>query len=182
MHPNLNKALALAQSEMPLATATGFNPHFKSSFATLADLVIASRPTLTKYEISVIQYATTIKDETFVVTILGHSSGEERVSEVKLYLEKPNDMQAFGKACSYMFRYMYKGIVGIMTNDNDNEDDDGNTSGCADTISEKQLAFLKTKLINKPEIQEALIKGYGALSKVPWRKFNDIIKKIDEQA
>ena len=119
--PKLNEALAKAQAEMPIADMTGYNPHFKSTFSTMADLVKAARPSLTKYGLSVSQTTDTVESKIFVCTTLRHSSGEFLESKLPLIIGK-QDMQGLGSALSYGQRYDYKGITGVVSE----EDDDGN--------------------------------------------------------
>lgn len=179
---NLASALCKAQAEMEAAYEGGYNPHFKSSFCRLTDLINASRPSLTKYGLSVSQYPDSDADGTYLVTQLLHASGEKIVSKVKMVLDKPSDIQSFGKVMTYLKRYAYAAIVGIAIADE--QDDDGNSvstpqTSSTDYISDKQLALLIQKLPIKPEAESELIKKYGTLKQIPWKKFNDIICWID---
>ncbi len=180
---NLNEALCSAQAQMGSAVEGGYNPHFKSSFATLTDLINASRPALTANGLAVTQYPESDGEHTYLVTCLLHSSGESIRSRVKMVLDKPSDVQSFGKTMTYLKRYVYAAIVGITIGDAD--DDDGNSisvkseSNTADCISSKQLGMLKMKLHMKPGAEDKLIKEYGSLEQIPWKKFNDILAWID---
>ncbi len=192
---NLNEALCSAQAQMSSAIEGGYNPHFKSSFATLTDLINASRPALTANGLSVTQYPESDADSTFLVTMLLHSSGESLCSRVKMVLDKPSDVQSFGKTMTYLKRYVYAAMVGITISEG--EDDDGNSLAVRDessrsygnpgqtvttpgsNISEKQLALLIKKLPLRAEAEEELLKKYGSLEAIPWKKFNDIICWID---
>ena len=193
---NLHAALCAAQAEMGSAQEGGYNPHFRSSFATLTDLINASRPALTKNGLAVTQYPESDGESTYLITMLLHSSGESIESRVKMVLDKPSDVQSFGKTMTYLKRYVYAAMVGITISDA--EDDDGNsisvredpsrpagnpyqsiTGSGSDYISAKQLAMLKAKLSMKAGSEDDLIKRFGSLDKIPWKKFNEILAWID---
>lgn len=183
---SLNEALCAAQAEMGSAIEGGYNPHFRSSFATLTDLINASRPALTKNGLAVTQYPETDGESTYLVTVLLHSSGDKIMSRVKMVLDKPSDVQSFGKTMTYLKRYVYAAMVGITISEG--EDDDGNSisvspyqgvTNSGSNISEKQLALLIKKLPLKADAEAELIKKYGSLKQIPWQKFNDIICWID---
>jgi hypothetical protein len=118
----LAKALAKAQSEIEVAIKDAKNPHFKSSYATLASTWDALRAPLTKNGLSVVQAGKLIDGKQILVTRLEHSSGEFRESEILLINQK-NDMQGLGSAWSYARRYALQAIAGIAQ-----DDDDGNAA------------------------------------------------------
>jgi putative lipoic acid-binding regulatory protein len=114
-------ALAKAQSEMKIAGKDSNNPFFKSKYADLASVVAASRPALTKNELAVIQRIAVGADgKRFLVTMLGHSSGQYITSTVLINPAK-DDVQSLGSAITYLRRYTYASIVGVVADD---EDDD----------------------------------------------------------
>ncbi len=117
---DLAKALSQAQSEMSGALKDAKNPFYKSSYADLESCIEASRPTLTKYNLSVSQTVDSTSDDYFLVTYLLHSSGQFIKSRLKLYMEKP-DMQKLGSAITYARRYAYAAIIGLHQTDDDAE-------------------------------------------------------------
>jgi hypothetical protein len=117
----LATALAKAQAEMPPAEKNGFNPHFKSHFSTHEDLVNASRPSLTKNSLSVIQGCKRNDDKEIILyTRLMHASGQWIQSEDLINPIK-TDPQGIGSFRTYMERYSYKALVGVVSSD---EEDD----------------------------------------------------------
>lgn len=193
MEPNnLSSALAKAQAEMSAAPKNGYNPHFKNSFSTLEDLIEVSRKPLTKYGLSVTQYPHSVEGETFLVTKLRHASGEDETSVVRIHLKDPTDIQKLGSAMSYLKRYAYAAICGIATSEGD---DDGNSNGAlshpspqnhssevkSDTISAKQLAFLRVKIGNRAGKEQEICKHYGivTLDKLPWRKMQEVVNILE---
>ena len=115
-------ALAKAQAEMLPAKTSCNNPFFKSKYADLAEVVRASRPALAKHELAVMQYVKALDEgKSVLCTRLGHSSGEWIESSIPIRAEKPG-IQGFGSNLSYLRRYMYAALVGVVAS---GEDDDG---------------------------------------------------------
>lgn len=124
----LATALAKSQSEMDFATKNSKNPFFKSNYADFESIVSASRPSLTKYGLSVTQIPTTIIHEnsdqisniSWLSTILMHSSGQWIRSDMP-YNPPKSDVQSLSSYNTYLKRMCYTSIVGVVTSD----DDDG---------------------------------------------------------
>lgn len=114
-------ALAKAQSDMEIAGLTNTNPFFKSKYADLAEVVKSSRPSLTKHGLSVVQQITTTEVGMELVTVLGHSSGQW-ISSVMPINPAKSDAQSIGSYITYLRRYSYAALVGVVVGD---EDDDG---------------------------------------------------------
>lgn len=118
----LYEALAKAQGEMLPAKTSSNNPFFKSKYADLAEVVRASRPALAKNGLAVMQYVKCLDDgKSMLCTRLGHSSGQSIESTIPIKSEKPG-IQGFGSNLSYLRRYMYAAMVGVVAS---GEDDDG---------------------------------------------------------
>jgi hypothetical protein len=109
---------------------------------------------------------------------------EEEESRTFIHLDKLSDMQAFGKACSYITRYVYKMMLGIEAAD---EDDDGNesagithNSAPSDTISDKQLWLLKSTLKDQPNREPALLLHYkiDTLAKLPKKYMDEVLTAL----
>jgi hypothetical protein len=140
----LFSALAKAQSEMKPAGLNSENPYFKTKYAALSDIVKVSRPALTKYGLCVIQEIRQSADGTSCLqTVLGHSSGQWISSTMKIFPPKP-DVQTLGSYITYLRRYSYAALVGVVTSD---EDDDA------------ELTILDT---HKPIIKRPIIAGRTA--------------------
>lgn len=118
-------ALAKAQTEMGKALKQSNNPHFKSKYADLGNVMDACLPALNAAGIAVIQPTGEDDHGRFVETVLIHESGESLNCRVPLILNK-NDMQGFGSAVTYARRYGLMAMAGIAP-----EDDDGNAAAKA---------------------------------------------------
>ncbi|MBA2683242.1 MAG: ERF family protein [Gemmatimonadaceae bacterium] len=116
---SLAKALAAAQAELEDARKDARNPHFNSSYATLASVRAAMGSVLPKHDLAVVQGFEPHGDAgVCVVTTLMHSSGEWIRSALFIPLTK-RDAQGAGSAISYGRRYSLAAIVGIATTDDD---------------------------------------------------------------
>lgn len=119
-------ALVAAQKEMGRAIKDSKNPHFRSMYADLGNVMDACMPALNERGIALIQ--PTGRDEygDYVETILIHGETGESVScRVPLIVQK-NDMQGYGSAVTYARRYGLMAMAGVAP-----EDDDGNAAAKA---------------------------------------------------
>ena len=124
----LAAALCKAQSTMTHAIKDANNPFFHSKYADLASVVEASRPSLAKNGLSVVQC--TWGNALF--TRLLHESGEWIEGSIELKpmrqvkdkgWEESHDPQSYGSCITYARRYAMAAITGVAT-----EDDDGNAA------------------------------------------------------
>lgn len=126
LHDNVHTALAAAQSEMGKALKQSANPHFRSKYADLGNVMDACMPALTANGISVTQPVVTGEISTVVKTVLTHGATDTQVEcSIPLILGK-QDMQGFGSAMTYARRYGLMAMAGIAP-----EDDDGNAAAKA---------------------------------------------------
>lgn len=113
-------ALAKAQAIMLAASKDSENPFFKASFADLGSIVGVSRGPLTANGLCVTQPPVRGEYGESLLTVLGHSSGQWIASEIILKPAK-TDPQSLGSYITYMRRYAYASIVGVITKDDDGE-------------------------------------------------------------
>lgn len=114
-------ALSKAQGEMDIAIKSDVNPFFKSKYASFPEIVRVSRPVLAKHGLCVVQQIITQEGKNVLNTILAHSSGEWISSQLPISPIK-QDVQELGKYITYLKRYSYAALVGVVDGD---EDDDG---------------------------------------------------------
>jgi hypothetical protein len=192
-------ALSKAQSEMRVAGNSSENPYFKSRYADLAEIVRASRPALTKYGLSVIlQILPNDEGANIMHCILCHSSGQFIRSSMRI-LPIKNDIQSLGSCITYLKRYLYAAMVGVVTSD---EDDDGErlmqtvredaakgTSLNAKynpkdeshaTVTREQLEELEYELGEYPDIGEQVLEGLRilTLADMPKSKYQVSLNRI----
>lgn len=125
---NLGAALAAAQGEIENALKTSTNPHFRSKYADLAEIINTSRPVLSKHGLSVVQVPGFADGVVTLDSMLLHKSGEWIMATSGAPIGKA-DAQGVGSATTYLRRYSLAAICGIAQ-----EDDDGNAA----TASTKQ--------------------------------------------
>lgn len=120
----ISNALAKAQAEIQHAAKDATNPHFRSSYATLASVLDACRGPLTKNGLSVIQATEPSEQGIILVSMLAHSSGQWFQSRLPMILQK-QDMQGIGSAFSYARRYALAALIGVAQSDDDAEEEVG---------------------------------------------------------
>lgn len=116
----LAAALAKAQGAMKDAAKDRENPHFKSSYATMASVMDSVRGPLSSAGLAIMQDPSTSDGDVVVVTLLAHSSGQWVESEIRARPTKM-DPQGIGSAITYLRRYAVMAVCGIAPTD----DDDG---------------------------------------------------------
>ena len=118
---DLAKALAAAQGAITVAAFDRENPHFRSSYATLASIYAACRPALAANGLAVVQAMSDGPNGRLALTTrLLHASGEWMESTCTVAADKAG-AQALGSAATYLRRYALVSMLGIATG----EDDDG---------------------------------------------------------
>ena len=122
-HKNIHVALAAAQMEMGPVVKGATNPHFKSKYADLSDVVSVAMPPLNTNGIALFHQIIRSDGEAFMRTVLAHGdSGTEMTCDVPLIVAG-NNMQAFKSATTYAKRIGVESLTGIAP-----EDDDGNAA------------------------------------------------------
>ena len=194
-------ALAKAQAEMRTAGLNAENPYFKSSYSSLAEVVRVSRPCLTKNGLAVIQQIMPNEDgQNILHTILCHSSGQFIESRMRILPSKP-DVQSLASYLTYLRRYSYASIVGVVSSD---EDDDAEFSvhserevaakGVAlntkynpkeesyEPLSAEQIQEAEYELAEHPDIAQMVLEGLKiqSIADMPKSKFLIAMKRIRE--
>ncbi len=121
----LAKSLAAAQSVIENATKGSVNPHFRSKYADLAEVLNTVRPVLAEHGISIVQAPSYAEGIASVTTLLMHESGEYVESVASSPVQK-DDPQGIGSATTYLRRYALAAMCGVAQ-----EDDDGNAASKA---------------------------------------------------
>lgn len=175
MSSNIAKALATAQMNMGKALKQSNNPHFRSKYADLGNVMDACLPALNEAGIAVIQPTGEDDKGRYVETILIHGeSGEQLSCRTPLIVQK-NDMQGFGSAQTYARRYGLMAMAGIAP-----EDDDGNAASKAAPKQEQKPA--KPQAPSDQAISEAMKYLLAAESlddlKARWGNVPDDIRAV----
>ena len=124
MIPSLCAALVKAQAAMGPARKTGANPHFRSTYATLADTHKAVCGPLTENGLGYIQAPTATGAKVSVTTRLIHESGEW-LEVTTTASSKDDRVQAIGSVITYLRRYGLQSLTGLSAEDDDGEAAEG---------------------------------------------------------
>lgn len=116
---DLLTAMAAAQAEMGHAHKNAKNPHFKSEFADLPEVIDTIRPVMTKHGLSFMQFPV---GQAGLMNFLGHKSGQWLRGKMQM-TPKDSSPQAVGSCLTYARRYSGAGIANIGQSD-----DDGNAA------------------------------------------------------
>jgi hypothetical protein len=197
---DLFTALAKAQLEMQTAGLRSENPYFKSRYADMAEIVRVSRPFLAKNGLSVIQQILPNDDGASILhTKLCHLSGQWLETRMRIVPAK-TDIQSLASYITYLRRYSYAAIVGVVASD---EDDDGEVAmvdsrdiiakgpsikynpkerDSYETVSKDQLAELEYELAGHPDLAEEVLTKMRiqSLADLPKSKFRVSIDRIRE--
>ena len=132
-HKNIYIALAAAQTEMGPVVKGAVNPHFRSRYADLADVMQVALPALNKHGIAAWHSTTSADGATIMRTTLSHGESDTHINcDVPLIVAK-NDMQGMKSATTYAKRIGIESLTGIAP-----EDDDGNAASKAPPKQEQR--------------------------------------------
>ncbi len=140
-------AMAKAQTSYEVAKKTGTNPHFKSKFAPLDEVIAATHAGNAANGISVLQPM--VSDQfggMYLMTIVSHESGG--CIKATVPLGEVGSIQDLGSKVTYMRRYARSALLGIAAD----EDDDGNAA------SENKSTFVRKEPAVTPKAKSAMSK------------------------
>lgn len=158
-----------AQAEFPKLQKDGENPHFRSSFITLDNLLAKVLPVLNKNGLSLVQSVTSVDGVPALLTSV--SDGENAVESTMLLMMKSNDPQGQGSAITYARRYSLMALLGLAAG----EDDDGNAANEAES-ARQEYERQKTSPVALAGFYSTL-KGKGVTSKEDANKILSIQDK-----
>mgnify|MGYP001571340503 CR=1 FL=1 len=115
----ISSALSVFHRKVEAVTKDAQNPFFKSSYATLDNVLATIKEPLAESALSFAQFP----DGGGLTTILMHESGEWIEATYSVPLSK-QDPQGAGSALTYMRRYALGAILGLATE----VDDDANSA------------------------------------------------------
>lgn len=114
----LAAALADAQGEMENASKSSVNPHFKSKYADLAEIINTVRPVLAKHGLSITQFPSFDGTLAHVETLIAHKSGEWMSGTTSSPVQQSNP-QGIGSATTYLRRYSLAAACNLAQEDDD---------------------------------------------------------------
>lgn len=141
-----SQALVLAVAGCANARALRVNPHFRSRYFALSDLLDIVKPTFAKYGLAIIQVPSTEDGRISISAQVFHTSG--RCWDFKSVGIKSEGLtlQALGSAMSYLKRYQLATLCGVAA---DLEDDDGSS------VVKQQQSYASSPKQTAPAAQPA---------------------------
>lgn len=179
---NLYKALALAQGQMTRVAKNSKNPHFKSNYANLDDIIDMARPILNEHGLALIQMPVMDSNECGVHSIITHESGEEKDCGVlTLPLGRGGGAQGAGSSISYARRYAFASIFAISLGD----DDDGNTAQAHQPTQEQSAIQAALKAYSADHGKDAALAllnklGVKKVAELPKGSLEKVTRLIEE--
>ena len=125
-HKNVYMALSVAQAAMGPVVKGATNPHYKSKYADLADVMQVALPALNSNSIAAWHSVIVMDGTNYMRTTLSHGESDTHIfCDVPLIVAK-NDMQGMKSATTYAKRIGIESLTGIAP-----EDDDGQAAARA---------------------------------------------------
>ena len=182
-HKNVYVALAAAQAQMGPLVKGSVNPHFKSKYADLADLVQAVRQALNDNGLTFYHQIIRTDGARDMRTVLMHGETETSIQcDVELIVAK-NDMQGMKSATTYAKRIGLESVTGVAP-----EDDDGNAAAAAPppkplpprTVTPSQFIALRDKAEEAGVDAAKICDAFDAPSfeEFPAAAFDSAMKKL----
>lgn len=175
---NLVKALSALQGELKDADKNALNPHFKSKYADLSEVLGNLRPLLAKNQLALSQFPSFENGIVSVTSLLAHASGEWIESTASAPATK-QDVQGVGSAITYLKRYSAAAIVGMASAD---QDDDGNSVSIQKVenkpIAKQEVKDFRPQTVDAAKI-ETIIQGYAKALVIAGISEAQVSEKID---
>jgi hypothetical protein len=146
----VSAAFVKAQAEFKPAVKSAQNPHLKSRYAKLEDVISAVRESLGKHDLAFTQSSYLEDGVMTITTRLIHSSGEMLFSCMSIPVTKA-DSQGIGSTLSYLKRYSLSALLGVSSGDGD---DDGHASS---TSKDTAIAAAKIVKAKKAEASDGIL-------------------------
>lgn len=178
----IDAAVAAMQGELPSAPKDKENPFFKSMYADFLSCKNAARPAMSKNGLAVVQGIMTnpIDGLVGIETRLSHKSGQWILSEAWC---KPKSMlpQDVGSATTYLKRYAFSAMVGLVAAD---DDDDGNQSQGNNDRKNDEVRVSKgtPKIYESTDADKRELKSMMVKAKIPENLWGDVSREMMNKA
>jgi hypothetical protein len=148
---NLNKKLLKFQEQIETIKKDGKNPHFKSTYATLTQILSEVKPILSELGLIILQ---PINHNLVTTVIIDSESGESISSSI----EMPTGLNApqVGSCLTYFRRYNIASLLSLEI-----ADDDGNEAS-----KPTELPYLNKGTENYYKVVDAITNGKATVSQV----------------
>jgi len=183
------QALVRAIGDCSNVQATRINPHFRSKYFGLGDLLTQVKPILARYDLALLQIPNSNEERISIKTQILHGSSGHIFEFDTLGIKAAGiNLQAQGSAMTYLKRYAIATILGVAGDDE--QDDDGNAASKpiqvaahkpqpaqAAAAQPKPAAWFIAAGITTPQAQEAAAE---LLRRKGWLGAGDGLQELDE--
>ena len=158
--PEMLAALAAAQGVIENATKGSVNPHFKSRYADLAEVLNTIRSAFPANGLSIVQSTGYDGSLVAVDTAICHASGGYIVATAACVPAKA-DAQGIGAATTYLRRYSAAAMCGIAQ-----EDDDGQSASHNRPLPQRTQPTAVPPVRQGPSIEDVRSAAKAAIGRV----------------
>lgn len=181
------QALVRAIADCGNVQTTRVNPHFRSKYFGLGDLLAQVKPILARYDLALLQTPNSNEERISIKTEILHGSSGHIFAFDTLGIKAAGiNLQAQGSAMTYLKRYAIATILGVAGDDE--QDDDGNAAAKPMQIAahKPQPAAVQPAAkpswfiaagINTPQAQEVAAE---LLRRKGWLGAGDGLQELDE--
>ena len=170
-------ALSKAQGEMKPAVFNKRNPHFKNQYADFTSCMDACRAPLSANGLAITQMPNSNAEGKLVlITMIAHTSGQWIKGEFPLITAKL-DSQGIGSAMTYAKRYSLCGMLGIVADEDIDDDDDGEAS-----VGRLNVNVTKPVETGKPSVATISEAEYKEMMAWRYKMTDDYRAKFDTLA
>jgi len=145
------------------------NPHFKSKYADLADVMQVAIPALNAHGVAPWHSVVVVGEQNFMRTTLSHGATDTHITcDVPLLVSKA-DMQGMKSATTYAKRIGIESLTGIAP-----DDDDGNGAAKSSAASNEALRIATKALAGTIKaIKQGLSSGDFSTASEAWFELTD---------
>ena len=181
------QALVRAIGDCSNVQATRVNPHFRSKYFGLGDLLSQVKPILARYDLALLQIPNSNEERISIKTQILHGSSGHIFEFDTLGIKAAGiNLQAQGSAMTYLKRYAIATILGVAGDDE--AEDDGNAASrpIQHSAPKPQAAVVQPAAkpswfiaagINTPQAQEVAAE---LLRRKGWLGAGDGLQELDE--
>lgn len=178
------EALVAAIAACGNVQATRVNPHFRSKYFGLGDLLAQVKPALAAYGLAILQTPYTSEGSIKVKTEILHGRSGHRFDFGELGITAAGNLQATGSALSYLKRYAIATVAGVASDDETEDDGNAASRPIQASAAKPQAAQAAAKPswfvsagINTPQAQEVAAE---LLRRKGWLGAGDGLQELDE--
>ena len=181
----LAAAISMAQGEIENASKNSANPHFRSKYADLAEVINCIRPVFSKHGLSVTQFPSYEGGVVSVETVIAHKSGQWMSGTISAPVSK-QDAQGVGSATTYCRRYALAAAACLAQEDDDDENAIGRKAATpvpAVMITDNQIADLEAIMdqVGTDAGKFCAFFKIGKVSDLPAREYNRAVAMLEKK-